>query len=466
MAAPVINSDFIGTRPGNKGIGNAAVQGPRDMNANGADKITDKSPFAGILKAVLSNSPNDGGSVNPGTSSDVSGESAGPDAGADAVDAAVLAQLIMQIYISMQVQTQQALSGNPSDSMINGEGEAAGGSPVGPDITTLSMLIRDLRNLMAANADGKLPLAGIGQLNIQTLAKAIVDGQQDGIAIPDFTALLNAADNVVRGDLSNNQPSASKTGEDLSGEFVKLSVLGNAADVSTNKDGKALFKDVTSVTVSNGDNKSAAVPVQDGKPVVVPVQDGKPVAVPVQDGKPVVRNETDMPGDDTMKVQQKDEPPVGTFSTAGPVNRGMNSGDGNAIKPVVTVSRPAELDQPILKAIGNGEKYLIIKLDPPDLGSVRIKLTMVDGNIRADLKVDSGVVKDLFNSSIPHIKASLESAGVKVSDIFVDVRKDQYYSEEDSRRRENGKEGQEFYDGRQGRRDRNGPKQDFFELFA
>jgi hypothetical protein len=103
--------------------------------------------------------------------------------------------------------------------------------------------------------------------------------------------------------------------------------------------------------------------------------------------------------------------------------------EGAPIKETVHVGRLNEISEPIMKTIGDGDKHLIIKLEPPDLGNIQIKLKMVNGVLSADFKVDSNTVKDLFATAIPQIKASLEDSGIKVNDFSVDLRED-YYSGE------------------------------------
>lgn len=98
------------------------------------------------------------------------------------------------------------------------------------------------------------------------------------------------------------------------------------------------------------------------------------------------------------------------------------------VKEPIHVNRLYELGEVMEKTIRSGDKHLIIKIEPPDLGSIQIKLKMDNGMLRADFKVDSVAVKDLFSMAIPQIKTSLENAGIRVSDFFVDV-KDDYYSD-------------------------------------
>jgi flagellar hook-length control protein FliK len=79
---------------------------------------------------------------------------------------------------------------------------------------------------------------------------------------------------------------------------------------------------------------------------------------------------------------------------------------------------------------------------------------MDNGMLRADLKVDSPLVKDMFSMAIPQIKTSLEDSGIKVSDFFVDVKED-YYS--DGRRQQ----GDASHQNKQNKKQEN-----FFDYFA
>ncbi|MEW6739025.1 MAG: flagellar hook-length control protein FliK [Nitrospirota bacterium] len=126
------------------------------------------------------------------------------------------------------------------------------------------------------------------------------------------------------------------------------------------------------------------------------------------------------------------------------------------VKEPIHVSRLHELGEVMEKTVKAGDKHLIIKIEPPDLGSIQIKLRMDNGMLRADLKVDSPVVKDLFSMAIPQIKTSLEDSGIKVSDFFVDVKED-YYS--DGRRQQDDTNQQQH-------KQNKGSKSQFFDYFA
>ncbi|MCX8027943.1 MAG: flagellar hook-length control protein FliK [Thermodesulfovibrionales bacterium] len=116
----------------------------------------------------------------------------------------------------------------------------------------------------------------------------------------------------------------------------------------------------------------------------------------------------------------------------------------NAIRETLHVSRIQEIDTKILKAIQTDSKTLTLRLEPPDLGSIHIKLIMTDGSLRADLKVDNHAVKDMMNLALPQIRNTLENAGIKVSEFFVDIR-EEYYSDggKHNHDRDNNRENQQ-----------------------
>jgi flagellar hook-length control protein FliK len=95
------------------------------------------------------------------------------------------------------------------------------------------------------------------------------------------------------------------------------------------------------------------------------------------------------------------------------------------IQETVLASKLTSLDAVIAKAVDSGQRNLIIRIDPPDLGSMHIRLSLDSGVLKANITVDSSSIKDSFNLALPQIKTTLENAGIKVSDFHVDVRDDQ-----------------------------------------
>ena len=135
--------------------------------------------------------------------------------------------------------------------------------------------------------------------------------------------------------------------------------------------------------------------------------------------------------------------------------QGQTSGhEQSSIQETVPVNRLTSLDAVISKAVDSGQKNLVIRIDPPELGSMHIRLSLDNGVLKADVRVDSGSIKDSFNLALPQIKTSLENAGIKVSEFHVDVREDQYRNGQ-----ERNNQGQQQKQGR-------GSKNSFSDFFA
>ena len=135
--------------------------------------------------------------------------------------------------------------------------------------------------------------------------------------------------------------------------------------------------------------------------------------------------------------------------------QGQTSGhEQSSIQETVPVNRLTSMDAVISKAVDSGQKNLVIRIDPPDLGSMHIRLSLDNGVLKADVRVDSGSIRDSFNLALPQIKTSLENAGIKVSEFHVDVREDQYRNGQ-----ERNNQGQQQKQGR-------GSKNSFSDFFA
>lgn len=132
-----------------------------------------------------------------------------------------------------------------------------------------------------------------------------------------------------------------------------------------------------------------------------------------------------------------------------------------ATKETVHVNRLSELSEPIAKSLGSGNNNMTIKLNPPELGNVQIRLRMENGVLKVDFKVDSNAVKDAFTNAIPNIKASLEDSGIKSGDFFVNLKNS---SHSDGREQKNNSSN---YDDRQQQNNKQKKSEStFFELFA
>ena len=62
---------------------------------------------------------------------------------------------------------------------------------------------------------------------------------------------------------------------------------------------------------------------------------------------------------------------------------------------------------------------MMMRLDPPSLGELAVRMTVVDGSVRADLNAGTDAAKLLLEQNIEMLKTSLESRGLKVDRLHV-----------------------------------------------
>ncbi|MGO9016518.1 MAG: flagellar hook-length control protein FliK [Dissulfurispiraceae bacterium] len=129
--------------------------------------------------------------------------------------------------------------------------------------------------------------------------------------------------------------------------------------------------------------------------------------------------------------------------------------DSQPAQETLPVNKLNELSDPIVKTLASGGKSLVIKLSPPEMGTIEIRLKVENGVLTADFKVDSSAVKDLFSVAMPQIKNSIESAGVKTGNFFADLKDD----------RSTGG-GRQQDANQQQQRQQKEQKQSFFDFFA
>jgi len=62
----------------------------------------------------------------------------------------------------------------------------------------------------------------------------------------------------------------------------------------------------------------------------------------------------------------------------------------------------------------DGETEIQIRLDPPELGTVKLKIVSTGGEVRAELHVSSEAVRQVVQSQLPELQQRLDDAGVRV----------------------------------------------------
>ncbi len=132
-----------------------------------------------------------------------------------------------------------------------------------------------------------------------------------------------------------------------------------------------------------------------------------------------------------------------------------SANDSQPAQETLPVNKLNELGDPIMKTLGSGERNLFIKLSPPDMGTIEIRLKMENGVLTANFKVDSTGVRDLFSIAMPQIKSSIESSGIKTGNFFADLKDDR--STDGGRQQDTNQQQQ---------RQQKEQKQSFFDFFA
>jgi flagellar hook-length control protein FliK len=62
-----------------------------------------------------------------------------------------------------------------------------------------------------------------------------------------------------------------------------------------------------------------------------------------------------------------------------------------------------------------------IRLDPPNLGTVRVSVTLNDGQLTAEFQSASTLVRDLLKDNLDKLKTALQGQGVTVDRLAVDA---------------------------------------------
>lgn len=112
---------------------------------------------------------------------------------------------------------------------------------------------------------------------------------------------------------------------------------------------------------------------------------------------------------------------------------GVNSGgvsqtsfQGNVTQSGVNMQERIEFIQNMIKAANvadtDGQSRLKMVLNPPELGNLKVDLSMKDKVLNGSFKVDSESAKELVMSHLGNLKSALEEHGIKMGDFNVNVQ--------------------------------------------
>lgn len=78
-----------------------------------------------------------------------------------------------------------------------------------------------------------------------------------------------------------------------------------------------------------------------------------------------------------------------------------------------------QLRQSLPSSMKNGEGQVTLRLNPPMLGNVEVRMTMHDGELQAAFRTDQGITRDILLQNMSALKDALADQGIKVTQFSV-----------------------------------------------
>ena len=121
--------------------------------------------------------------------------------------------------------------------------------------------------------------------------------------------------------------------------------------------------------------------------------------------------------------------------------------EGGTVTQMTTIQSSengeAFIKQIDFKVLGQ-TRELNVQLSPKELGNLNIKITENNGALVAEIKVDNPKAKEFILNEIHLLKESLESQGLNVADVKVDIRQDNHQAQMEQERQKSSKRIQEI----------------------
>ncbi|MBI4666621.1 MAG: flagellar hook-length control protein FliK [Nitrospinae bacterium] len=121
-------------------------------------------------------------------------------------------------------------------------------------------------------------------------------------------------------------------------------------------------------------------------------------------------------------------------STAGSTNSATAKGDSAATQTRATTESTRQLlERSVMSQIvdkariivrPNGTSNMTMRMDPPNLGKVDMRLEVTDNSVKAVFVAESREVKSIIESNLENLKTSLNQSGIKVDEISVTTADD------------------------------------------
>ncbi|VAX23915.1 hypothetical protein MNBD_NITROSPINAE01-541 [hydrothermal vent metagenome] len=237
------------------------------------------------------------------------------------------------------------------------------------------------------------------------------------MALNDLQSFLKA----MKQDGGNN-----KLTEELLAALEKLNGKTGAETETSLTDS---IKKIVDLAGSKGKKKNAKgspeiVTKADPKQVAKTKETAEAIAIQAKNGNPSTKADT---GQGTAKATTK-QPDI---SMANDATRKAESSEPTT-KPARSSAKSAferaVLNQVVEKARihvrADGKSNMTIKLNPPQLGKIDMRVVTHDNMVRAVMIVDTREVKAIIENNLENLRASLNSSGLKVDEISVSTADD------------------------------------------
>ena len=80
---------------------------------------------------------------------------------------------------------------------------------------------------------------------------------------------------------------------------------------------------------------------------------------------------------------------------------------------------PGQILKNLRSAILNGDREIQIRLDPPELGSLRMHLQVDGESLRVVIETSSGLSRQALDEALPDLRRMLTDEGLEVEDLIV-----------------------------------------------
>jgi flagellar hook-length control protein FliK len=144
---------------------------------------------------------------------------------------------------------------------------------------------------------------------------------------------------------------------------------------------------------------------------------------------------------------------VTTMQAAPPAPPAPNSAAAPLPEPPVVDANVARVARGLHTALQQNGGTITLRLNPPEMGLVRVEVQVDGANVRAQLQTETDAVRTLLTQQIRHLRHALESQGLNVERLNVQTQPPASSSQQQQL-------GDEAHDGRsRGRHDGGGQKQ-------